>query len=1166
MAVHHKTSSALLNPPLPAPSDSVTWNDLHGSALGCALAEAASLHEGVVLIVLDDQHELAVLEDEIRYFLGNRDIPVLQFPGLECLPYDALSPHGEIGSERIRILSALPTMKRGVLLVQAGTLLQRLPPVEYIDAHAFMISVGQKVDFDEMRHRLANSNYLSVDLVVSPGEFASRGGLIDVFPMGAASPFRLEFFDDEIESIRFFDPDTQRSTGEVPQLGILPAREFPLTESGIDRFRLAFRKAFQCDPKSQSIYNEVSRGNAPSGIEFYLPLFFGETASLFDYLDDSALVATPSQVESLFSGFLDEVEERYESYRHDASRRILPPGKLYLSVPETMEAILALARVELDNPQVENAWSAPCRPTGTFPVNPRQANAYDGLVEHLNSTPDRTLIMAGTQGRLDMIDHALIAHHLQARPFEHHIEFLQAKDCGIGLAVGPVARGLHSPQNNLEIISEGQLFGERVLQQRRRSRFSKDPETIIKSLAELHIDDPVIHVDHGVGRYKGLHRLDVPGDETEYLMIEYQNGDKLYIPALSLHLVNRYIGGTPDTAPLHRLGAKEWETARKKAREKTYDVAAELLEMDAMRQARKGIAYPVDKADFDQFCNEFPFEETPDQLQSITDVIQDLVSPLPMDRLVCGDVGFGKTEIALRAAFIATHSGRQVAILTPTTLLAQQHYETFVDRFSKWPVMIEVLSRFKTEKQRKEIVNRARQGGIDILIGTHRLLQEDIHFANLGLVIIDEEHRFGVRQKEQLKKLREQVDILTLTATPIPRTLNMAMSGMRSISVIATPPVNRLSIRTFIRDWDARLIREACLREIRRGGQVFFLHNNVRSIERTAEELQELVPEATVRVGHGQMPEIRLEMIMLDFYHQRFNVLVCSTIIESGIDIPTANTIIINRADRFGLAQLHQLRGRVGRSHHQAYAYLLVPDLKHITKNAHKRLDAIRSMGDLGSGFMLASHDLEIRGAGELLGETQSGLIDEVGFSLYSEYLNMAIQSIRDGVIPEHREQDEQEKAAQIELHVPALFPENYLPDAHSRLIFYKRISNALSVADLDELQIEAIDRFGLLPDPARNLFRLTALRISAERLGIHKIDIDETGGVIEFRDKPAVDMPALFGIIHALPRELKPRPPGSIVFLPRIDDPYERVDRIEKLIGTLHEAALPLPPGSTDG
>ena len=1145
-----KSAPALLYPPLP-PSDkeSIAWNNLHGSTVGYAIAEVARTYSEVVFIVLDDPHELTILEEEIHYYLGNDDLPVFHFPGLECLPYEHLSPHQEVGSERIRILSQLPKLKHGVLLIQTSTLLQFLPPVDYIYSHSFIISVGQSIDFEQFRLRLLDSNYVAVDLVVSSGEFASRGGLIDVFPVGVELPFRLEFFDDEIDSIRFFDPDTQRTIDRVSQIEIRPAREFPMTETGINQFRSAFRENFDCDPLTQSVYTEVSHGNTPPGIEFYLPLFFEQSTSIFDYLDESTLLITSAAIESELSGFMHDVEQRYENYRHDTMRRILSPDKIYLQPGAAIEKIRGLRRIELNNPDAKNTWSAPSTPIDNLPVNTRVANAYGPLLDYLQSAKNRILIVAGSEGRLNLIEQALASHRVATSVLSDFDEFLKTRDCQVGLAVCAVSRGLKLPDLGFEVISESQLFGEQVLRQRQRSRFSKDPDSVIKSLAELNVNDPVTHIDHGVGRYRGLYRMDNSDDDTEYIIIEYQNQGRLYIPILSLQEVNRYIGGTPDTAPWHRLGSNQWEKAKQQARQKTYDVATELLEMDATRQAREGIANAVHAEDFAAFTSEFQFEETPDQLQAIEDVIQDLVSMKPMDRLICGDVGFGKTEVALRAAFIAVHNGRQVAILTPTTLLAQQHYETFTSRFSKWPVVIEALSRFKTSGQNKNIIQRTKNGMVDILIGTHKLLQDAIGFANLGLVIIDEEHRFGVRQKEKLKKLRQNVDILAMTATPIPRTLNMAISGFRSISVIATPPVNRLPIRTFIQAYENHVVREACLREIRRGGQIFFLHNKVSTIERMAEELQQLVPEAAVRVGHGQMPELQLEMIMLDFYHQRFNILVCSTIIESGIDIPTANTIIINRADKFGLAQLHQLRGRVGRSHHQAYAYLLVPDLEHITRDSSKRLDAIYAMGELGSGYTLATHDLEIRGAGELLGETQSGLIDKVGFSIYSQYLDSAIKSIREGILPEARDAITHPDETLIDLHVPAYFPDEYLPDAHSRLTFYKRISNSVFIEDLDELQIEAIDRFGLLPDPARNMFRLTALKIHAERLGIRKVQIDESGGTILFRKNPALDMSKLLDLVQNCPQELRFRPNGSLEFRKQLENPSERLDKIERFM-----------------
>jgi transcription-repair coupling factor (superfamily II helicase) len=1075
------------------------------------------------------------------------------FPTWECLPYDVFSPHEDIISERLRLLALLPGLERGIVLTHSDNLAQRLPPRDYVQGHSFSLKQNQKVDMDLLRSRLVDSNYVSVNQVITPGEFTVRGGLIDIYPMGTDRPFRLDLFDDELESIRIFDPETQRSLETVAYIDILPAREFPMTEAGVKMFRSAFRRQFEGDPRKQLVYEEVSRGNTPAGTEFFFPLFFEDTATFFDYLPENSMLVCTGELESYLATYNAEISDRYENSNYDIQRRVLPPDTLYLTPERVLDYRNSYTRIKIiQQPTARADWMASSKPNRQFPVDARKERPYEELINHISNTDGRILIVVDTPGRREAMEGILAGNQLRPQSMDSFSAFLDNPDCRLAITTAPLDRGFNSASHNIEIICESQLYGEKVHQRRRRSRESRDPDSIIKSLAELHIGDPVVHIEHGVGRYKGLKQIDILGEETEYLTLEYENNDRLYIPVLSLNLISRFVGGSPELAPLHRLGGDQWGKSKKRAREKAYDVAAELLEIEALRNAREGTAFSTDQPDYEKFISQFPFEETPDQLQSIGEVLQDLQSSSPMDRLVCGDVGFGKTEVALRAAFVVSNNYRQVAILAPTTLLAHQHYQTFLDRFSDWPINIAVLSRFNTKKQSAEIVEQITQGKIDIVIGTHRLLQEDIRFSNLGLLIIDEEHRFGVRQKEKMKRLRSQVDILTLTATPIPRTLNITMAGLRAMSIIATPPVNRMSIKTFVRETNRGLIREACLREIRRGGQVFYLHNDVRTIERTAADLSELVPEGEINIGHGQMRETQLERVMQDFYHQRFNILVCSTIIESGIDIPTANTIIIDRADRFGLAQLHQLRGRVGRSHHQAFAYLLIPGKNMITADAQKRLDAIESMEDLGAGFALASHDLEIRGAGELLGETQSGLIDDVGFSLYSEYLSMAVESIRQGKLPDLDTDRAHDRSTSVDLHVPALFPGDYLSNAHTRLVMYKRIASAASLDELEELQIETIDRFGLLPAQGKNLFRLTAIRLQAEQLDISKLDVSEKGGTIEFHDNPVIDVSVIFRLINENPSLYRLAGPSSVQFLPELEDVDQRISQINTFLDAL--------------
>ena len=1155
---------SLLNPILPDYGQRISWSNLHGAAMGMAVTEAARRYNGILVIVLEDQRQLQILETEIRYFLRQSDhIPVLNFPSWECLPYDTFSPHQDIISERLRILGKLPNLRRGIVLIQTANLMQRLPPVDYVLGHTFSLKKSQRINLDALKRQLIDANYIAVDQVMSPGEFAVRGGLVDVFPMGADAPFRLDLFDDELETIRIFDPDTQKSKEQVGKIELLPAREFPMTEPGIKHFRSSFRRYFEGDPMKQTIYNQVSMGNTPAGTEFFFPLFFDHTATWFDYLHEHSVFVKTQDFKESASTYWAEINDRYSNANYDPARKVIPPNQLYMDASEVEASSGEYSGIELiRGHDQKTSWSADANPNKQFPVDSRKEAPYQELLAHLHASDNKILMVTETSGRKAALEGVLLNSHLRPTSFQGLHDFIADEQATLGLAIATLERGFTSNANGIEIICESQLYGEKVYQRRRRSHASRDPESIIKSLAELNIGDPVVHIEHGVGRYQGLHVLVVGGDSGEFLCLEYQNGDKLYIPVLSLNLISRFVGGSPDLAPLHRLGGDQWEKSKKRAREKAYDVAAELLEMEAFRNARKGHSFEINALESERFNAQFPFEETPDQQQAISEVMADLGSPEPMDRLVCGDVGFGKTEVALRAAFIVASNAKQVAILVPTTLLADQHHQTFVDRFSDWPINVAVLSRFNTRKQSVELIERIANGHIDIVIGTHRLLQDDIRFHDLGLLIIDEEHRFGVRQKERIKRIRSQVDILTLTATPIPRTLNIAMAGLRAISIIATPPLNRLSIKTFIRQWSRGLIREACLREIRRGGQVFFLHNEVRSIERMAVEIAELVAEAEVNICHGQMREAQLERVMQDFYHQRFNILVCSTIIESGIDIPTANTIIINRADRFGLAQLHQLRGRVGRSHHQAFAYLLTPGKEYITDAARKRLDAIESMEDLGAGFALASHDLEIRGAGELLGETQSGSIDEIGFSLYSEYLALAVNAIKEGKLPEPDGASQLEKASIIDLHVAALFPQDYLANTHTRLILYKRISNATDLAQLEELQIETIDRFGLLPEQGKNLFRLTALRLQAERLDIRKADIGEHGGVIELHDNPALDPGVIFSLIQNHPHLYRLSGPNAFKITDDLADPVTRMNKIENLFDRLCET-LPSQIGS---
>jgi transcription-repair coupling factor (superfamily II helicase) len=1120
----------LIQPSLPTSSrQRRSWKAPHGSAFALALAETARTHAGLVVAVARDTHAAHALEAELAVFAGS-DVEVLQFPDWETLPYDLFSPHPDIVSQRVAALYRLPTLARGVLVVPVATLMQRLAPRGYVGGSSLVLELRQKLDIANEQRRLEAAGYRNVPQVQEPGDFAVRGALLDIYPMGSPAPYRIELFDDEIESIRTFDPETQRSDHKVDAVRLLPAREFPLTEESAKAFRNTLRERFPIDPRRCPLYQDIKEGATPAGIEYYLPLFFARTETLFDYLADGALFVLGEGALDAADTFWTQTGERYAQRAHDVERPVLPPAELYLTTQQLRERLNGALRVDIvsgdatpDGGAAErHAVDLGTQPAPMLPLARKGEEPGEALRRFVAAYPGRVLIAADSAGRREALIEQLAVARLRPQSYAGWREFIGDGN-RFGITAAPLEQGFALTEPAITVLTERELHGERVQQVRRRKRAARDPEQVLRDLSELVPGAPIVHIDHGVGRYQGLVKLDVGGraqfgeEPSEFLAIEYAKGDKLYVPVAQLHLVSRYSGTAPELAPLHALGGDAWERAKKKAAQKVRDVAAELLAIYAQREARQGTALAIDRELNEQFGAAFPFEETPDQATAIEAVLADLAAARPMDRVVCGDVGFGKTEVALRAAFAAATAGKQVAVLAPTTLLAQQHFQNFRDRFADWPIRVEVLSRFKSKKEIDAALEKLADGRIDVMIGTHKLVQPDVRFKDLGLVIIDEEQRFGVRQKEALKKLRAEVDLLTLTATPIPRTLNMAMAGLRDLSIIATPPAHRLAVQTFISPYDTALIREAMQREHARGGQVYFLHNDVETIEKTARELAELMPDARIRYAHGQMPDRELELIMLDFYRQRFNVLVATTIIESGIDVPSANTIIINRADRFGLAQLHQLRGRVGRSHHRAYAYLMIPEGRSITADAEKRLEALASLDELGAGFTLATHDLEIRGAGELLGEEQSGQIEEVGFSLYTEMLDRAVRALRQGKVPDFDLTSEHE--TEIELHLPALIPDDYLPDVNTRLTLYKRIASARDEDALRELQVEMVDRFGLLPDPVKQLFAVTALKLAATPLGIRKLELGASGGRVIFRPNPAVEPLTVIRLIQSQPR-----------------------------------------------
>ena len=1185
--------------------DKKSWHNLPGSSSSFALYQAAKTAQTPILLITSNTPEAIKIEQELLSLAksdSQNNAKICLFPDWETLPYDNFSPHQDIISQRLATLYHLSRMESGIIIVPVTTLVQKLAPKQYIEANSLIIKQGDKKDLHQMRQALEASGYRNVDQVLEHGEFSARGAILDLFPMGSTKPFRLDFFDDEIDEIRLFDPESQRSKEKIDEINLLPAHEFPIDEAGINLFRSQFREQFSGNIHKESVYHKVSNGILPPGIEYYLPLFFDNKTdieketltvsnTLCDYLTENTLVVISGDIEHSLTQYWLDIEYRYENRRYDPTRPLLPPEQLFLTTESLYSALKPFDRITIaeqapteavqthsnDNQSTErlnntkelsdtssdvkSKSSDICFDVNPLPdltINHKLKQPFELINQFIASkeTPNKVLFVAQSQGRRESVLELLERDNIKPAQFDSIDEFINATDT-IGITVNSLSQGFsfqakgHSQKNAIALVTEAELLGDHVSQARRRTKAQDlQADALFKNLAELTIGQPVVHIEHGIGRYLGLQTIENGGIVTEFLMLSYANEAKLYVPVSSLHLIGRYSGTDSENAPLHKLGNDTWSKAKQKAAEKVRDVAAELLDIYAKRASNHGYSFKRDKQDYQAFSDSFGFEETFDQKQAINAVVSDMLSPKTMDRLVCGDVGFGKTEVAMRAAFVAVNDGKQVAILVPTTLLAQQHYENFKDRFANWPVVTEVLSRFKTAKEQKEVIARVESGNVDILIGTHKLLQNSIKYKDLGLLVVDEEHRFGVKQKEKIKQLRSNVDILTLTATPIPRTLNMAMGGMRDLSIIATPPAKRLAVKTFVREHDEALIREAVLRETTRGGQVYYLHNHVDTIDKTAADIQKLVPEARVITAHGQMGERELERIMSDFYHQRFNVIVCTTIIETGIDVPSANTIIMDRADHLGLAQLHQLRGRVGRSHHQAYAYLLTPHEKRITKDAKKRLEAIASLEDLGAGFTLATHDLEIRGAGELLGEDQSGSMCQVGFSLYMEMLDQAVAALKEG---KQLSLDQvMSTQTEIELRVPALLPDDYIFDVSLRLSLYKRIASCKTKNELDDIQVELIDRFGLLPQPSKNLVQIAKLRLKAQTIGISRIEASASGGSIEFSDNTSVDPMLIIGLIQKSPSVYSMAGASKLKFVKANDDTQKRFTLVTNILNDL--------------
>ncbi|HCN16343.1 MULTISPECIES: transcription-repair coupling factor [Psychrobacter] len=1166
------------------------------------------------VVVTRDQNQLNQIETELA-FCG---VDAYVFPDWETLTYDELSPHQDIVSERINLLTDMPTS--GVLLISVQALMHRVAPPSWLIGQHFDLSVGDQFDINTQRGLLAKAGYRAVENVFEPGEFAVRGSIIDIFAMGQPFPLRLDLFDDEIETIRFFNPQTQRTltvedlnammTGNdmsmakeslsllhklpdiskpIAQFQILPAKEFPLDE-GRETFRTNFAAMFpNASSRKFELHKDVMAGIASSGIEYYQPLFFDlkdweAESSLFAYLPSDALFITDELINEKQVDYWSQIQRRYEERRHDIDKPIVAPELLYLlsntlnehlnryprvilSARDELTTMTNVAAMDSENAALERLTTnnkqglvtLSAQEPPQLAVNHQKAEPLSALLEFLSlqaQTATPVLVVAETAGRREILIE-LFKGKIDIKAYDSFEDFLAADNVSdlndnqrpqVGLTVAPIERGVYVPER-LVLISETQLFGRQVLQTRRRRQSGVSEEFLVKSVTEITEGSPVVHIEHGIGRYHGLITLDVGDGEQEFIHLKYADDASIYVPVANLQMINRYSGGDPALAPLHKIGSGKWDKAKQKALEQIHDVAAELLNMQARREAKVGIHFKIDSSQYELFASQFAFEETPDQTHAIHAVMEDMRQNQPMDRLICGDVGFGKTEVAMRAAFIAVSAGYQVAVLVPTTLLAGQHEDNFRDRFADWPVRIETLSRFGGKKHQDTVLADLADGKVDIVIGTHKLLQPDVKFSNLGLMIVDEEHRFGVRHKERIKAIQTDVDSMSMTATPIPRTLNMALSGMRDMSIIATPPARRLAIKTFVMQKTEALLKEAILRELLRGGQVYLLHNDVASIERMAETIRELVPEARVGVAHGQMQERQLEQVMQQFYHKKFNVLICSTIIETGIDVPNANTIIIERADKFGLAQLHQLRGRVGRSHHQAYCYLLVPSIKGLKGDAKRRLHAIERANTLGAGFMLASEDLEIRGAGEILGKQQSGNMQAIGFSLYMDMLERATKAIKAGKEPDLS--TPLSLTSEMNLHSSALIPEEYLHDVHQRLLFYKRISNADDKEALTDIRTEMIDRFGTLPDQTKQLFAVHGLRLQAEPLKINKIDANSSSMTLEFAPDTPVDALAIIKLIQKDGQHYRMNGASGIRYqdAKKLATPQQRVTVIQELL-----------------
>ncbi|AXE61514.1 transcription-repair coupling factor [Candidatus Thioglobus sp. NP1] len=1122
------------------------WGALFGSSEALALIEFAESNNQVVIYIAKDITHYDEIRKALSFF--NSSLEILEFSSWEVLAFDHFSPHPDIVSSRLKTLARLSLLKSGIVITTLETMSQRLCPTDYIDKYSLSLIKGQTLEIETFISKLSKIGYRRVATVMEQGEFSIKGALIDLYPMGTKLPYRIDLFDNEIDSIRTFDANSQRSIEVINSIYLLPAREFASDHESISTFKSNYLSEF--GNTNGFIYDEVNEGRFPGGIEFYLPLFFEQTSSLFDFFNNKPIIAYRKGLDEEMKIQSNELLERFKHCQNSLERLPLEINKVFLNQEQFFKELKDKKQVQIQTSKLEQKaalnFSSSILPP--LKIEAQTKKPLNKLIDFIENFDGKVLIVCESEGRQSVLNDLLSSYNLKALDCLSWMDFIKQNN-KLCITNASLNEGILC--NQIAIITENNLFGQDAVNQKRRRRAKhKDFDEAIKSLVEIQLGDPIVHEHYGVGRYLGLKSKTFDDNQQDFLSLEYANGSILMVPVASLNLISRYSGASSDNAPLHKLGSQQWTKAKRKASEALYDVAAELLEIYAKRQSQKGFAYPAPSDSYSSFVSSFAFEETPDQLKTMDDVLLDMQSDKPMDRLVCGDVGFGKTEIAMRAAFLAVEAGKQVAILVPTTLLASQHRQTFNDRFSKFPIMIKSLSRFQNTKEQIQIKSELKEGKIDIIIGTHKLIQGTIEYKNLGLIIIDEEHRFGVKQKESLKKIRGQSDILTMTATPIPRSLNMALGALKELSIIASPPAKRTAIQTFVDEWNDESIKEACSRELHRGGQIFVVHNDIDTIDNMAESLSSLMPNINVRVAHGQMPTKELEQIMADFYHQRFQLLVCTTIIETGIDIPSANTIIINNAQNFGLAQLHQLRGRVGRSHHKAYAYLVIKSHQSITLDAKKRLDALASLEELGAGFMLANHDLEIRGAGDLLGENQSGKISEIGFNLYHDLLKRTIQAIKNN--EKFDIKDALVEEVEINTGIACIIPETYLTDVHERLILYKRIASASDDDELKELKIEMIDRFGLLPDSTKNLFESTSLKLYSKEIGIDKINIYDDKSEITLKEKNTVDASKIINLIQTNSQIFQLKNQNTLIYKDTMDADYSRIEKISKLLGSI--------------